>query len=544
MKTVSKMFLSSSGFMVAPLPKATITSWRYWRIWLLGLSVISVTFIATMDTGPYLHSDEFVTLELGRIILNPSTDWSITWLVDQQQPVILFSYLGAVLQEFTYEYGGQYGPRVSSLFGALVASTALVGWLLTKGTYRIAAFLLGFVFLLDPLLVQAFTIGRLDGWTMALCLCCCWILCDTSHRFCEMSPRILTIRLLLAGCLACTAIFIWPSAVFLFPLITVELFSLVNKIRSNRGKLQEVTRPLFLFTIGGILTALLLLLPIAQLLYGEFSNALQSIKTNTHSGASEDPTSILQNSIGLVRALKYSPFVVLLAFMVVLRYRQFGYIFSILAVLALMVSTLVYINRVQYLIPYFIICISSLFQKQRNIETSRFLRTSSLILLLFWSIGLSLGVRTYLALDSQADRDRKLVYQAALSLIGPGEYRVYVPYELYYPGRSLGWKMYRAYLAYGNPLTPETLKQVLSHVDHVIMLEPQLTKEIDRALIEEGWLNKGVFHLYDKPAVLFDGITTNDIRLRNLYSIFRKPYGPYKLYVREKHQSFTTVSTL
>ncbi|MFD3002752.1 hypothetical protein ACFS7Z_20440 [Pontibacter toksunensis] len=544
MKTVSRMFLSSPGVMFAPLSKATVSSLWYWGMWLLGLLVVSVAFIVTMDTGSYLHSDEFVTLELGRVILNPDTDWSINWLVDQQQPVILFSYLGAVLQELTYEYGGQYGPRVSSLFGALVASTALVGWLLAKGTYRIAAFLLGMVFLLDPLIVQAFTIGRLDGWTMALCLSCCWIFVDTCNQLGELDPRIYTVRLLIAGSLACTALFIWPSAVFLFPLITVELFNLVNKIRSDGGKLQEVIRPVLLFTAGAIITALLLLLPIAQLLFAQFSNALQSIKANTHSGSSEDPTSILQNSIGIVRALKFSPFVVLLAFMVVFRCRQSGYVFSSLVVLALMVSTLVYINRVQYLIPYFIVCISNLFQHQHDSETSRILRMSSLTLLLLWSIGLSLGLRTYLALDSQADRDRKLVSQAALSLVGPGDHKVYVPYEFYHSGRSLGWKMYRAYLAYGNPLTPEMLKKVLSHVDYVIMLQPQLTKETNRALIEEGWLDKGNFHLYNKPAEPFDGITTNDIRVRNLYSIFQKPYGPYKLYVREKHYSFITAGKL
>ncbi|WP_157578952.1 hypothetical protein [Pontibacter roseus] len=512
----------------------TAAQW-YWWLWVLALSVISVVFLATMDIGPYMHSDEFVILDMGRTILDPKTNWSIAWLADQEQPVYLISYLGNVMQELSFEFGGQYSPRVSALIGALAAATALVGLLVARGTLIWPAFWLGLVFLFDPLFVQSFTIGRIDSWTMALCLSSCWILRGNQDH--DFKGKAFSARLLLAGALACIAFFTWPSAVFLFPLIALELLNVLGQGSIHRAIQKDNLKPVLLFVAGGGIAMLFLLAPIASQLPAQFSNALASFKANAHSGSSGEERAVFQNYLGLLRVLKFSPFIVILAVVAAIKVKQPLLVIAFGAVTALMVFTLVYINRVQYLIPYFAVCISYLYTKDNADSSNRLLRIGGIAILLFWSIGMSLGVRTFLAFDAPAHRDRNLVYQAALSLVGPGNHRVYIPYDMYYAGRKLGWQMYRAYLAYNNPLTFEVLNKVLPYVDYVIMIQYQVTEEVENGLLAEGWHDAGVLALYSEPAEPFTGVTTNEIRVRNLYSIFEKPYGPYRLFVREKGQA-------
>jgi hypothetical protein len=509
-------------------------SWL-WGKWLVALAIVSLIQLATMSFAPKLHSDEFMTLELGRIILHPNTDWSIAWLADRGQPVLIWYYLGPFLQEFSLQIIGQYGPRVSGLIGALIAATAIVGWLLTKGTSRSAALLLGLVFLLDPLFVQSYTIGRVDSWTMALCIISCWILRDTANKLsykCRFNGRVMV-----ASALSTIAFFTWPSAVFMFPLILLELIYLASKYGSIDGNWKKTT-PFVLFGISSLLIALLIIIPIAPQLYAQMSNVVDGLTTNTHSGPAGGQSSIFSNSIELLRVFKFSPALLLIALLSILIKRELGLALAELVAVILMLCTLVYVNRVQYLLPYFIVAVAGIYHrgsKHSGNETSvlHLLKSGALIMLLTWSIGLSICFRSILAFDYRATTDRNMVYQAAQSMIGAGNHSVYIPYEFYYPGRSLGWKMYRAYLAVGDPLSPEVLGQILPHVDYVIMYQWEVKETFEQRLKEVGMLDRGTYYLYGDSIEIDDGKTTNIKRLRNLYSIFPRPYGPYKLYARK-----------
>lgn len=232
----------------------------------------------------------------------------------------------------------------------------------------------------------------------------------------------------------------------------------------------------------------------------------------------------------LPRVLKFSPFIVLGASLGFIRKNNWGIFLASLLVATFMICSLVYINRVQYLVPYLLLAVSTLFEKGSRRLISLNFRKCILILLLIWSIGLSVGARTYLVFGGQNLKERELLEKAALAMVGEGEHKVYIPYEFYYSGRSLNWQMYRAYLANNNPLTAHVLQQILPHVDYVIMNQP--SEEFENEMIKQGFEDQGVFQLYENPPQPFNGITTNDTRVRNLYSIFNKPYGPYKLFKR------------
>ncbi|MDN3688887.1 hypothetical protein [Cyclobacterium jeungdonense] len=500
-------------------------------VWLLTVGFIFLVFLITIDKGAYLHSDEFVIIDLGKSILNSESNSSIAWLIELQQPAFLVSYLGVVFQEVVYENIGQFGPRIFSLLGAIAAATSLVGFLIAKGIFKRFVFPLGLIFIFDPLIVQAFTIGRIDGWAMFFCLSSCWVLRETQYFYSR--KLIFNFRLLLAGVLASLAILTWPSAIFLYPLIILELFRLARKSWENGGDFNESFSFLLVFIFGGIMSIILFLIPISGQIFSQLDLVKETIDANSHAGSSNviDIHSIKGNLTELLRILKFSPFVVFFVLISGFKLKQAKIFLAIIVVIAVMAFTLVYINRVQYLIPYFIVAISSMFYKGCDYSFPRILRIGGISILLFWSVGLSLGVRTYLAFEGQYERERALLNHAALSMVGPGEKKVYIPYEFYYSGRSLKWSMYRAYIAQNSTLKLENWKKVLSLVDYVIMHE--YSKGFEMETLNEGFVDKGIFHLYDEPPLPFNGITDNEVRIRNLFSIFRKPYGPYRLYTRE-----------
>jgi len=398
------------AFSLSPIYK-NFGQW-FWVEWFIIVGFIFFLILITIDKGANLHQDEFVIIDLGKNILNSDANSSIAWLIDRQQPAFLVTYLGVVIQEVVYEYIGQYGPRIFGLLGAIAAATALVGWLIARGTSKKIAFLLGLIFLLDPLILHSYTTGRIDGWAMFLSLSSCWVLRNTHHFYSK--KLIFNFRLVLAGALAILAVFIWPSAIFLYPLIILELFRLTRKSREKSGNFKGSFNLLLVFFIGGIISIIFLLIPVSGQILSQLDLAKETINTNSHAGSSGviGIQSILENLTEFLRVLKFSPFIVLFAIVACLKLKQTKIILAIFVVIAVMFLTLVYINRVQYLIPYFIVAISSMFHKGYHQGFPRILRVGSMGILLFWSIGLSLGVRTFLAFDRQDERDRMLLNQA------------------------------------------------------------------------------------------------------------------------------------
>lgn len=492
---------------------------------------VFILLIISSLNGPFLHPDELIIVDLGRNILEPSSNWTVSWIPNIQEPAFLISYLGVVIQELNYEYFGQYGPRIFALLGGIAAATVLIGWLQKRNIPDNIILLLGLVFLLDPLFVQSYTIGRIDGWCMCLCLGSCWIIHDNNF-YCRRK-RQYYFRLFSAGIVAALAFFIWPSAIFLFPLVFMELFDSYTLNKKSEFENREFFKMLLFFFSGCIILSFLLLIPILKQLSHQLENIFQALYTNTHAGPNYYILGPLNNMLELPRVLKFSPFIFLSAILAFFKLRNRSILISFCIVTVLMVFTVVYIQRVQYLIPYFIIAISALFQKGSSKVVSSSLRKTILTTMLIWAVGLSIAFRTFLIYDNHNRDDRKMLEQTAMIMLGKGEHEVFIPFDFYYSGRSLNWNMHRPYLGVGSPVTVEVLAQLLPKVDYVIMEDP--TKEIENEIIKKGFVIKGEYQLYKDPPKPFSGITTNIHRVRNLYSIFTKPYGPYKLYIRKNH---------
>jgi len=515
--------------------------YSFWLKWLCSLIFISFFFIITIGNTPYLHKDETTTIELGRNTLHPDSDWSVAWLMSKNKPVLTCFYIGPVLQEFSYNTFGEYGPRMMSLIGAFVAATAAVGWLLAYGITKINAFLLGIIFMLDPLFVQSYTIARIDCWAIALCFCACWIL--RSNK----SNLHLNGQIVVAGILLTIGTFIWPSAIFLFPIIILELISLIkNKVVTH--KFRSLFKAFLLLFTTCFIATILILIPIISEVFNSIQNVLEGLKLNLISAPKSTdhaiPPNLFEKSIELLRILKFSPFLPVLALFTIITRKNIGLFIAGMGITILLISTVVYMHRVLYMVPYFVFVVAHLYtinETERYKPIKYWILKGSLTLLLVWSVGLTLIARTVFSIIEKEDGKREQINLAAQQLIGKGRYNVFLwATEFYYAGRSLGWKMHTPYLALDDALTFETIKTFLPHMDYFIIMERLMTKEFADGLKEAGMSDQGIHSLYVDTHV--DDFKTDNIRrLRNLYHIHIQPYGPYRIFVRHQKPLITTL---
>src|SRR5262249_12484560 len=102
-----------------------------WVSWLIMVTTVCVIHSLTINTSPPLWVDEAQIIEHGRLIpFDPHSEWSMNWSAAANRPILLWSYLGPALQETAFRITRplSIGPRLASLFGAMIAATTSVGW--------------------------------------------------------------------------------------------------------------------------------------------------------------------------------------------------------------------------------------------------------------------------------------------------------------------------------------------------------------------------------------------------------------------------------
>ncbi|MGV3502908.1 MAG: hypothetical protein ACO1O1_04325 [Adhaeribacter sp.] len=562
------------GVVLAPKPAGRFSGRRLWGQWVLAASIALGIQLLTLDVLPHLQQDEAQITDYGRLALDPHSDWSVTWWTAEGKPLVLWSYLGPVMAEVSYQLGGAsgLGPRLASLIGGFWAATMALGWLLARRVPPYAAFGLSLALLLDPLFVLSQRMARVDSWVIALCLACCWLLRATpvskDHAYDKW-------RLMAAGGLAATAAFVWPSAVFLYPLVLLELFYAARADKEGAGRKRFSASRVFYFGAGGLLGGALLLLPIWQILPGILEDMTKLVAQNVDPSKSDQDRLLAlfnyQNWLALMRTFRraFSPVFPLLALAGALLYREKGLILAFILTLSVLFASLLYFLRVLYLLPYLLALGSGVFiyaaASSGSLQTKRWSRVT-LGLLLTWSVSISLLIRTALGLEGKTERDRDHIYQAAMSRIGAGQHHVFLAYtyEFYFAGRALGWKLYTPYIQYSTkdrgiwdrPYKPTPqFRALLSRMDYVLIAKGGRTEKLDEQLarsnpeLEKQLARSGLqFSARFRVGEDDSPNRTKDFLLwlfqgRGLAFLQGKEYyGSYVLYTREKQEKKHPIS--
>lgn len=529
-------FLQST---IARQPSKVVES-IFWIKWSGCILFLLILFVFTLQVAPFLHMDEVLTVELGRTILHSRTDWSITWMTDRNEPAFVFFYIGPLLQEVMYQILGQYGPRIFALFSAMMAATVMVKYLLLHSISKNNAFILGLVFLLDPLFVQAYTLGRIDGLSICFALSACCFLRAAANN--SIANHAVNLNVLLSGTLITLALFTWPSAFFLFPLVLMEWINLVKKknVVSSLHK-TSVLKYAGLFTIASIVTTMLMLLPVLSQFYSSIGNMIEGLKINTTTGPEVGVGSGLiikfSSLVEFIRVLKFTPFVFLIAIFSFIRKPNVNLLLALLAAFVLIFTTIVYIHRVLYLLPYLLLSIAFFIEKLRLHYFRLFnlsVQSVMLFVLIVWCVGLSVVSKTYLGWLELITGRREAIENAAHKMVGKANERVLLldTYEFYYYGRSMGWKMFSPYASMGKPLSSLPLQKMLQNVNVVIIKQWQLSPALANQLKGEKFTNRSTYQLYPQSSNKAQNNVTTENRLRSLYRIVKQPYGPYFIFKR------------
>jgi hypothetical protein len=500
---------------------------RFWIAWSIAIAIVFIVHLLTLTISPTIWGDEIQIVEYGRLTLEPHSDWSLNWSVLANRPVFLFSYLGVTLQELAFRASNLsiMGPRMASLLGGIIAATALLGWLLSRKTPRTVAWILALILLLEPMFVQSYRGARVDSWAFALCFGSCWLLRLAMARIQNAQKSIWLVAL--AGSLTAANIFVWPSAVLLYPLVILELVELVWRVQAVSKNWKTSLSQIILFAVAGGITAILLVIPT----WWQFTTQLRDLqmlvsadaRVKTRSSLLVEIISTLKNTLF---TFKLNPLLPIIALVGIIYSHEKKLRLTTLFLFVLLLITRSYTFRIIYLLPYILCLIGGIYQyfaQKPQTKIHRRIVSSVLILLLTWSIVLSLVVRPVMALNQKAGKDPQILYSAGISSIGAGPHKVYVEAgEFYYVGRSLGWKMYSPFDRWSafEQSNDAKFQQFLSNVNYAIFPQRYITPEMIFK-IEKAGLR------YQKTLVN----APKNVEGKRL-SFVAQPYGPYMFYVR------------
>lgn len=443
---------------------------------LVALASLAAVHLLTIAISPTIWQDEVQTVDFGRNVVTYDPTWSISWGA-AQRPVTPLSYLGPVLQEIAYRAlaPSMLGPRLSALLGALVAACLIFLWLRSRLVSAGPAFALSVVFLLDPVFVQGYRGARVDCWVIAVVIAACILV-----RRSPGGPRTgahVSRRLVLPGGLLVLACFLWPSAIFLFPLVAAEAIAALAPLAPSPG---TVLRWGLAATAGGLLVLALCLFPVAGQLSAVMADTGVTVQANSSVGSlwTRLPAAVWQ----LVLSYQHSPFLPLAA--AAAAWSRGNRVLTVAAVAAAlaMLPTQVYVHRVAYLLPYLIGLVGESWRRA-PVSRPQVWHAAAVTVALIWAASLSLVARPALALTVRHARDSARLVEAAAQMPDLRNQRVYLgPWEFYYAGRQLGWKMVRAYGGVGS----EASEAMFANLDYALLNEAQSAQQRG-FLAATGW---------------------------------------------------------
>ncbi len=450
----------------------------------------------TLSISPPVWQDEVQIIDFGRTAIDPGTDWSISWNTVTDSAVIHPLYLGGLIQNVAFSLSNYniLFPRLLSALGAIVASTSCLLFLLSLGHDRLRSGVLSSIFLLDPIFVAGYRGDRVDCWVIAAAFLSCFVLQKSSDRSGPSKESLLCAPLLLlAGAISAIGFSIWFSFVLLTPLVIWQIANLVSDGEPKRllSRSPHLLKACLFWLLGFAICFFLIQAPI---LVGQ-----PSAYRDLFAAASRVATgqTLIPAFGAFLASFSRNPLLLLLAVIAVyLRPRLDFLFFSAIALVGILKSS-VYDHRVVYFLPYLIVhCSLSMnewFVSDSTRSAPSWIRlgfSSVLWLALVASITISLVLRPFNAFATQGFRQLSSLDDVAMDAVGKRPAIVYLePWELYVPGRKLGWKMYKPYFGHFSP-------SQLNRFDYIITTPSStlLSRLSSRAFSRIGgvWLDRSV----------------------------------------------------
>lgn len=478
---------SAGGIAGGPLTAPGSGARLHGRPQRLFAAVVVLTCLAhslTLTRSPPAWQDEVQIIDYGRTIL-PGSDRShgVNWS-DRHRPIELLNCIGPLIQETACRLSSttMLGPRVAALLGAAAAAAVLRGWLVAAGVSPWIASTGGLAFLWDPLFASSYRGARVDSWCMAAILASLWCIRLAGRTGGGSRMPIAAGASIAAGAL------VWPSAIMLVPLVAYEMYDSFRhppagaRDGSRGGSWSRGLRRSAVVAVSATVFMMLFLLPFAGrlgVMIGDLGEGIAAV-AGKHAPAEAPWRKLAGNFLNC-------PVLPLAAIGGTIVVGRRTLLIPLAAALGLAMSSDPYAYRTVYLVPYFAYGFASAADSwsrtraARNIYGNPFVWVSAL--LLSWSGGISIGVRTTVALLEWEQRDPDLALRAVDGLhAGEGARVLLDSWSLYYAVRSRR-------LVYWGPYDQRTDDEIARSLDYdfVIHDEHAGTHPLDATLRAAGY---------------------------------------------------------
>jgi len=388
------------------------------------------------DLIPWL--DETFIVEVGRLFLCGGDPNSIVLTKDGTSLLTPY-YVGPCIQEISFRLLGALGPHLSPFVGLGILWLCFRSWLRqTNALPKLETELVALLALTAPLFFQSAILARPDTWPVASA-------CAALAILGPASAKKSVARLFFGAFFAVLAPFIWPTAIVLCFLYPAVCFCRKQK------------RDFIAFCGFAGISAIIIGTP----LFTKLPLFLRSFGQHC-------PTMIplMDSLVAFAKEIARAPFLAILTLVggvLMLRKRQWAFLFAFLFALAVCFKTNLYAFRIIYLMPFFLImcaeATSSLLPDHQK-GTRTFLYVSIAYGILTGPIGHQFLSYPTLPKTLKAD---------LAEIVGTGPIRVFAPdHATYYIGRELGWRQ----LGFFDPTDcndKDALKRVLDRSDAVVL---------------------------------------------------------------------------
>lgn len=457
-----------------------------WIIWLAAATLSFAVYWPSLTLTKHIWQDEVQILEFGRVLF-PGADLShsMAWKIEESRAAMSLSYLGPALQEVAYRIFAPaiIGARVSAIIGGIVASGAMLAWLVSVGVMRPIALACSLVLLWDPIFVEGYRGARVDSWCIAFVVI--GLLLISVGRKARAPSYWPSWWELSAGIAIAISGLIWVSAVLLLPLVALQC--LYKSPCGPQGSIGRRVAGLIWVGVFAAIFCALLLWPVASFLHAVLSDNNSLIERRVTA-----PT----NWRGLVEPfLTRSPWLPLCAVIGIIYMRAWGLMLAFVAALSAVLLTGAYSHRNVYLLPYLLLAVAtsaSCFLSGTTCVRARYAAIVVILtLMLVWSAGLSLGARTLIAWKEREFRDPDLLRVLLRDKISPHPLKAYLaPYELYYAARELGWQTFKGY--HSEDWEDSGHRALVSSMDVVVQRADGTSQKLDDLMLEQGFTSRKI----------------------------------------------------
>ena len=490
---------------------------RLQRLFIVVVLLTCLAHAATLTRSPPAWQDEVQIIDYGRTLL-PGSDqtYAVNWIAGNR-PSLLPNAIGPLIQEAAYRMssGTMIGPRLSSLLGAAVAACLLHGWLVAAGVSSWIAVATGLVFFWDPLFASSYRSVRVDSWCMAAMLASLWSVRVASR------PGAGYGMLIAAGAFVAVGALVWPSAILFVPLLVHEIHLSSRSASGDPEATPDGLRWRRFLTRSLVVAAaaffmMLLVAPFAGRLgemFGDLSDGIARVRVTRH-------TPLLGRLWTLVATFFNCPPLPLAAIGGAILVGPRSWLVPLAAALVLAISSEPYAYRTVYTVPYFAYGFALAASAWLRVRPSRAVSRNPLVwlvaVMLLWSGGISLFIRTAVAVIEWEQRDPDSAVRFVDGLGGSAGTRVLLDsWSLYYAVRSRRW-------AYWGPYDRRRRGDIARSLDYdyVIHDESAGVHPLDGTLRKLGY-RREVVHL-----------GTGQSSVRPFLPGVTARYGPYVVYTR------------